>query len=136
MKKFHEYSIGDKASLSKTFTEADVIGFAELSLDKNPVHLDAEYAKGTIFKQRIVHGMFYAALISGVLGTQCPGYGTIYMAQTCKFKAPVYIGDTVTATVEIVEMNTEKKTMRIITNCTKQDGTMVIEGEAMVKRLE
>jgi 3-hydroxybutyryl-CoA dehydratase len=136
MPKFDEYQIGQKASLTKTYTETDVRQFAELTLDVNPVHLDAAYAENTIFKQRIVHGFFYGALISAVLGTQLPGYGTIYMGQQMSFLKPVYLGDTITAEVEITEMVHDKKIMKLKTTCTKADGTVVLTGEATIKRLE
>lgn len=90
--------IGDSASLTKTFSDADVRAFAEISGDKNPVHLDEAYAAGTRFKQRIVHGMLTAGLISAVLGTQLPGPGSVYLRQSIDFRTPVLIGDTITAT--------------------------------------
>src|SRR5574343_1621755 len=99
---------GMSASLAKTVTEADIILFAGISTDVNPVHLDEEYAKGTMFGGRIAHGMLSAGFISAVLANKLPGPGTIYLSQTLKFKAPVRPGDTVTATVTVREVNVAK----------------------------
>ena len=99
---FAEIKVGDKASMSKTVTEFDVYSFAGVTGDFNPVHIDAEFAKTTMFKERIAHGMLSAGFISAVLGTALPGKNTIYMGQELQFKAPVKIGDTVTATVEVL----------------------------------
>lgn len=124
-----ELKIGQSASTSKTVTEADVILFAGISTDFNPAHLDEEYAKTTQFGGRIAHGMLSAGFISAVLGTQLPGPGTIYLGQTLKFKAPVRIGDTVTATVTVKELIVEKNRVILDTVCTV-GGKVVIEGEA------
>ena len=96
---FEDLRLGQKASFGKTITESDVVLFAAVTGDTNPMHLNAEYAKNTIFGERIAHGMLAAGLITKVLGTQLPGPGTIYLSQTLKFRAPVRIGQTVTATV-------------------------------------
>ncbi|HBY06319.1 MAG TPA: hypothetical protein DEH22_00450, partial [Chloroflexi bacterium] len=95
--------IGDSASLSKTFTEKDVLAFAEISGDQNPVHLDADFAASTPFKKQLVHGMLTAGLISAVLGMKLPGPGSIYLKQELNFKAPVFFGDTITATVTVTK---------------------------------
>lgn len=124
--------IGQKASLSKTFTEADVLAFAEASGDKNPIHLDEKYAKETRFGNRIAHGMLVAGLISAVLGMQLPGPGTIYLNQELKFKHPVYIGDTITAVIEVSSMREGKPIVTLSTNCYNQQETLVIEGKAIV----
>lgn len=124
--------IGDTASRTKTFTDEDVRLFARLSGDDNSVHLDDEYAAKTPFGRRIVHGMLTASLISAVLGCDFPGVGTIYLGQEVKFKAPVFIGDTITATVELVKYREDKRICTFRTTCTNQDGTIVIEGEAVV----
>jgi len=124
-----ELKIGQSASTSKTVTEADVILYAGISTDFNPAHLDEEYAKTTQFGGRIAHGMLSAGFISAVLGTQLPGPGTIYLGQTLKFKAPVRIGDTVTATVTVKELIVEKNRVILDTVCTV-GGKVVIEGEA------
>jgi len=128
---FEDLSVGQSASMGKTITEADILMFAAVSGDTNPVHLNAEYAAGTMFKQRIAHGMLSAGLISAVLGTQLPGPGTIYLGQTLKFRAPVKIGDTVTATVTVASLDAEKKRATLATVCTV-GGKPVIEGEASV----
>jgi len=126
-----ELQVGMTASTGKTITEADILLFAAVSTDTNPVHLNEEFAATTPFKQRIAHGMLTAGLISAVLGTQLPGQGVIYLGQTLRFRAPVKIGDTVTATVEVTEVNVEKKRATLKTVCTVA-GKPVIEGEATV----
>lgn len=124
--------IGVSASRTKTFTDEDVRAFAHISGDDNSIHLDEAYAAQSPFKQRIVHGMLTASLISAVLGCDLPGLGTIYLGQDVKFKAPVYIGDTVTATVELIQYREDKRIATFKTICVKQDGTLVIEGQAVV----
>ena len=108
--KFEELKVGMKAEISKTITETDVILYAGITLDTNPAHLNEVHAQQTMFKHRIAHGMLTAGLISAVLGTKLPGEGTIYMGQELKFLAPVYFGDTITATAEIIELIPEKNT--------------------------
>lgn len=125
--------IGDSASYTKTFTEEDVRLYAGITGDYNSVHLDEEYARTTVFKGRVIHGMLTAGLISTVLGTILPGLGTIYLSQSLKFKAPVRIGDTVTATVRVVEIDQEKQRARLETVCINQSGKEVLAGEAVVK---
>ncbi|MBL8486280.1 MAG: MaoC family dehydratase [Rhodocyclaceae bacterium] len=122
---------GMSASFSKTITEADILLFSGVSGDINPAHLDEEYAKNTLFKGRIAHGMLSAGLISAVLANRLPGPGTIYLGQTLKFKAPVRPGDTVTATVTVKEVNVEKRRVVLDTVCSVA-GKPVIEGEATV----
>lgn len=126
-----DLSVGMESSLSKTVKESDIVGFAELSGDRNPVHLDAEYAATTMFKERIAHGMLSAAYISAVFGMQMPGPGAIYMSQTLNFKAPVKIGDTVVTTVKVAEVIPEKKRARFECVCAV-DGKPVVVGEAML----
>ncbi len=123
--------IGQKARLAKTITEADILLFAAVSMDTNPVHLDAEAAAASPFKERIAHGMLSAGLISAVLGTRLPGPGTIYLGQTLRFRAPVKIGDTVTAEAEVTAWDPERRRASLRTICTV-GGTVVIEGEAQV----
>ncbi|GIK63143.1 MAG: (R)-specific enoyl-CoA hydratase [Chloroflexota bacterium] len=127
------YEPGASASRTKTFTDEDVRTFAHLTGDTNPVHLDADYAATTVFGQRIVHGMLTSALISAVLANDLPGPGTIYLGQNLKFKKPVFIGDTITATVTISQVRAERKIVTFETTCTNQNGEVVIEGEATVK---
>ncbi|RLA18551.1 MAG: (R)-hydratase, partial [Gammaproteobacteria bacterium] len=107
--------VGQSASMTKTVTEADVILFAGVTGDFNPAHIDDEYAKKSMFKGRIAHGMMSAGFISAVLAMKLPGPGTIYLGQTLKFKAPVRIGDTVTATVTVSDINVEKKIVKLDT---------------------
>lgn len=124
-----DLEVGMTASFTKTITDADVVQFAELSGDNNPVHLNDEYAKTTPFKARIVHGMFSAALISAVLGTKLPGPGAIYIDQQLSFKAPVFIGDTVVAIAEVEEVNLQRRRVKLKTVC-KVGDTVVAEGYA------
>lgn len=129
---YEKLEIGMYDSLGKTVTESDVVIFAGISLDVNPLHLNEKYAKTTMFKGRIAHGMIGAGLISAVLGTKLPGQGTIYLSQNLKFIAPVKIGDTITAKVEIIELTDAKKMVKLRTTCVNQDGVLVIDGEAKV----
>lgn len=132
---FAEIKIGDRASMSKTVTEYDVYSFAGLTGDYNPVHVNAEFAKTTMFKERIAHGMLSAGFISAVLGTTLPGANTIYLGQELAFKAPVKIGDTVTATVECIEKIEAKNRLVFRTTVVNQEGTLVIDGKAtMLKK--
>ena len=124
--------IGASASLTKTFTDEDVRAFAAISGDKNPVHLDEDYAAQTQFKKRIAHGILTAGLISAILGTQLPGEGSIYLGQTLNFRAPVYLGDTITATVTIIKKHERKPIVTLETVCKNQDDVIVLDGEAIV----
>lgn len=132
--KYEDIKIGDTASMSKTVTEYDVYTFAGVSGDFNPVHINAEFAKNSLFKERIAHGMLSAGFISAVLGTALPGVNTIYLSQELAFKAPVKIGDTVTATVEVIEKIDAKNRIVLKTVVTNQDGTVVTDGKAMVMK--
>ena len=126
--------LGDKASFSKTITDADVTIFAGLTGDFNPVHIDSVYAKNTIFKNRIAHGMLGGSLVSTVLGTRLPGPGTIFMEQNLKFKMPVYIGDTLTVEVIFKEvLNSKKGVIKLENQITNQEGSIVTEGYSIVK---
>jgi len=125
-------SVGDAAEISKTVTEEDVRAFAELTGDRNPVHLDEEYAAGTRFGRRIAHGMLGASLISAVLANELPGRGTVYLSQTLRFTAPVYLGDTVTARVVVKGVREDKPVVTLETVCTNDRGERVVEGEAVV----
>ena len=129
---FERLKVGMSECVGKTISEADILSFAGVSLDVNPLHLNEEYAKTTIFKGRIAHGIIGAGLISAVIGTKLPGEGTIYLSQNLNFLSPVKIGDTITAKVEILELNQEKKKVVLKTTCTNQDGILVIDGEAKV----
>lgn len=127
---FEDLSVGTVATQSHLVTEAVIVAFADVSTDRNPVHLDAAYASTTLFKERIAHGMLSAAYISAVVGMDLPGPGAIYVSQTLNFKAPVKIGDTVTTTVTILELM-PKRRVRLATVCAV-DGRTVVEGEAIL----
>jgi len=129
---FERFEVGMKDKTSKTITETDVILFSGVSTDINPVHIDEEAAKGGIFGKRVAHGILVSGLISAVLGNKLPGPGSIYMGQDLKFLAPVYIGDTITAEVEIIELIPEKCRIKLNTTCTNQDGKVVISGTALI----
>jgi len=127
-----DLTIGQSASYTRTITEADIQQFGAVSGDLNPLHFDEEYAKTTIFKGRIAHGMLSVSFLSTVLGTQLPGAGSIFLGATIRFKAPVRIGDTVVATCTLREINTQKG--RVTFDCLCKVGdTVVVEGDAMVK---
>lgn len=131
-KSFNELKVGMKDSIAKIITEDVIQQFANVSEDVNPVHFDDNYAKTTIFGRRIAHGMIGAGLISAILGTKLPGVGSIYLSQELKFKAPVFIGDRVTAYAEIIELDQEKKRVKLATWCELQDGKKVVEGQANI----
>lgn len=122
---------GQQASITRAVTAADVETFAGISGDNNPVHLDQEFAQKSRFKKRIAHGILSAGYISAVLGSKLPGPGTIYLSQNIAFKAPVYIGDTVTATVTVLNYRPDKHILTLRTECTNQDGIVVLEGQAV-----
>jgi 3-hydroxybutyryl-CoA dehydratase len=124
--------VGEMAELSKTITDEDVRAFAHLTGDHNPVHLDDRYASATRFKRRVAHGMLTASLISSVLANQLPGEGTIYLSQSLKFVAPVYLGDTVTARVTVTGIREDKPVATLETVCVNQRGELLIKGEAVV----
>jgi len=128
---YDELQVGQKASFGKTITEGDVYLFAGISGDINPAHINEEYAKGTFFKTRIAHGLISAGLISGVLGNIMPGHGTIWVSQNLNFLAPVKFGDTITATVEILE-KLEKFKLKIKAECVNQDGVVVLAGDGII----
>jgi 3-hydroxybutyryl-CoA dehydratase len=132
---FADINVGDTASFSKTVTESDIVTFAGLTSDFNPIHVDAEYARESLFKERIAHGMLLAGFISAVLGTQLPGPNAIYMGQTLNFKLPVKIGDTVTAEVTIEEKREDKRILKLKTTVTNQRGEVVVDGGAVVKKV-
>jgi len=125
------YKIGDAVEMTKVFTEEDVHLFAGITGDRNPVHISKEYAAKTRFRERIVHGILTAGLISAAIGTKLPGPGSLYLSQTIDFLKPVKIGDEITARVEIVEVISEKR-LRLRTQCFNQRKEIVIDGEAVV----
>ena len=119
--------------MTKVITDQDVRQFAAISEDTNPIHLDDEFAAGSIFGQRVVHGMLVASLFSGLIGMKLPGEGTIYLGQDLKFKAPVPIGSTITASVEILKLREDKPIATLRTVCVNEAGEVVIDGEAVVR---
>ncbi|MFZ4578835.1 MAG: MaoC family dehydratase [Myxococcota bacterium] len=126
------FLVGQSAELTNTWTADDVALFAKVTGDTNPVHLDEAYAAQSRFGQRIAHGMLSAGLVSAVLGTKLPGPGAIYISQTLKFLAPVFLGDTVTARVQVAAVREDKPIVTFETSCRKQDGTVVVEGQAVL----
>ena len=124
--------VGQSAEFTKTLSESDVYLFAGITGAQNPMQVNDIYARNTRYKERIVHGMLTSSLISTVIGTQLPGNGTIYVEQVVEFKAPVYFGDTVTATVEVSDIYLEKNRVKLRTYCKNQDDEIVVDGYAMV----
>ena len=120
------YKIGDSASMKKAFLDEDVRAFAEISGDKNPIHLDDGYAAETRFGKRIVHGILTSGLISALLGMELPGPGKI------NFRAPVFIGDTITGTVTVTNIREDKPVITLDTICINQEGIVVIDGQAIL----
>ena len=129
---YQDFSVGQ--SFQKDFFISEELGqsFAQISGDYNPVHLDEEYAKGTMFGKRIAHGMLLGSYISGILGNDFPGEGTIYLKQDMKFMKPVYYGDTITISVTILEMDDARNRMTLETNCYNQESELVLAGTALV----
>lgn len=127
-----DFQLGERSSFGKTVTESDVTAFAGLVGDFNPVHVDAEYARKSRFGRRVAHGMFTGGLISAVLGNKLPGPGAIYLSQQIEFLAPVFIGDTVTATVEVVAWRPDKRIITLRTDCYNQDEKHVVTGKAVL----
>jgi len=134
--RYSELSMGQSAEVTHTVTEEDIKIFGDLSGDYNPLHFDDDWAKTTMFKGRIAHGLLTAAFISTAIGMKLPGPGTIYLGQSMKFLGPVRIGDTITARVEIIELNDEKERVTLKTTCTNQNGKVVLDGEAMIKVMD
>lgn len=128
----NKFEVGSSVSIEKSFTEEDVRRFSELSEDKNPIHLDSDFATNSIFKQKIVHGFLYSSLISALLGNKLPGPGSIYLHQELNFKKPVFIEDKIKATVTITDFIEEKGLVFLDTFCYKND-LIVLEGKAIMK---
>ena len=126
-------AVGARATRERTITDADIVRFAEVSGDRNPVHLDEEYAARSPFGRRVAHGFLTGSMISAMIGMDLPGPGSIYLGQTMKFLAPVAIGDTVTVSVEIIGVREDKRILTLRTDATNQDGVLVLTGEAVVK---
>ncbi|MFK7791565.1 MAG: MaoC family dehydratase [Devosiaceae bacterium] len=128
---FEDLHVGKAETYSRKVSTSDVVGFAEISGDRNPIHLSEHFAAHTPFKSRIAHGLYTASLISAVLGTKLPGPGAVYLSQTLKFLAPVHIDDVVDVVVEVLELIPEKRRARLSCIC-KVAGNRVLEGEALV----
>jgi len=124
--------VGQAAELAKTVTESDIVLFAGVTGDFNPVHVDVVAASRSVFGERIAHGMLSAGFISAVLGMRLPGTGSIYLSQSLRFTKPVRIGDTITARVEVLEVLATKRRVRLSRVCRNQKGETVVEGEAVV----
>ena len=129
---YEDVMLGETASRSRMISEKDIIAFAELIDDSNPVHLDAEYAKTTMFGERIAHGMHSASFFTTLIATRLPGIEGIYVSQDLKFIRPVRIGDTITAQATVVEKNDAKRRLTLKTTVTNQRGEMVIDGKAVI----
>lgn len=129
---FEDLSVGMRETYRKEVRASDVVGFAEISGDRNPIHLSEHFAAKTPFGGRIAHGLYTASLISAVIGTRMPGPGAIYMSQTLRFLAPVRIGDVVDASVEITELSEKGNRAKLTCQCAVGE-TVVLEGEALVK---
>ncbi|MHC5654620.1 MaoC family dehydratase [Stappia sp.] len=129
---FEDLSVGDSETLTKHVSSSDVVGFAEVSGDRNPIHLSEHFAANTPFRTRIAHGLYTASLISALLGTRLPGPGAIYLSQTLNFRAPVRIGDDVVVTVTVAELTERGHRARLDCLC-RVGETIVLEGEATVK---
>ena len=132
MATYDQLQPGQSASFTKTISETDIYLFAGITGDMNPAHVDAVAAASGMFKQRIAHGMLTASFISTVIAMQLPGPGTIYAGQDLQFRAPVFIGDTVTARVEVTEKQDQRKWVKLKTEVTNQDGKLVVAGVATV----
>ena len=129
---FEDLSVGMTETLAKTIASSDVVGFAQLTGDRNPIHLSEHFAAKTTFGGRIAHGLYTASLISAVLGTRLPGPGAIYISQTLNFRAPVRIGDRVDVTVTVAELVPKRQRARLTCVC-KVENDIVLDGEALVK---
>ena len=128
----HDVDVGSTATFTKTITEADVYGFAGITGDFNPVHVDEVAARASMFGGRIAHGMLTASLISTVIGMKLPGPGCIYVSQSLRFTAPVRFGDTITAVCEVSAVDTDRNRMTLATRCVNQEDEVVAEGESLV----
>jgi 3-hydroxybutyryl-CoA dehydratase len=135
-KKYSDIQVGDQGTYSKTIRDEDVRRFAEITGDFNPVHVDEEFARNSLFGGRIAHGFLTGALISTVFGTILPGPNTIYLSQELNFKAPVKIGDTITAECEVLEKKDAKKILKFKTQVKNQAGKVVLDGQATVMKYE
>jgi 3-hydroxybutyryl-CoA dehydratase len=133
-KPYEAFAVGDRTTFSKTITDAEIVLFAGVSGDNYPLHMDEEYAKTTRFGQRAAHGMLTASLLSTVAGDMLQKPGGIYVSQTLHFRRPVFVGDTLTATCEVVELVPEKRRLRCRTTIVNQRDETVLEGEAVLQK--
>jgi 3-hydroxybutyryl-CoA dehydratase len=131
-KTIDQINVGDSAEFAKTISESDIYLFAGVTGDFNPAHINEVYAQKTFFKTRIAHGMLAAGLISTVGGTMLPGPGAVYVRQELDFLAPIHIGDTITARVEVIEIIVDKNRVKLRTTCSNQDGKLVVDGMAIL----
>lgn len=132
---YSQIQVGTKAVYTKTITNEDVLEFAKVTGDINPIHVDDEFAKTTMFKERIAHGLLTAGFISTLIGTKLPGKNTLYLSQDVKFKAPVKIGDTLTVVGEVIEKRDDKQILKMTTHIYNQFEKMVLEGTAVVMKM-
>lgn len=135
-RKYEEIEVGDTAEISKVISEADIVNFAGITGDFNPIHLNPEYAKNTMFGERIAHGMLTASFISTLIGCCIPGKNALYLSQEIKFLKPVKIGDVITAKAEVIEKKDEKRRVIIKTTILNQHNAIVIDGEAVAMVLK
>ena len=131
--KFKKINLGDSFETMEKITNSMINDFAKLSGDKNPIHLNDDYAKKTPFGKRVAHGMLIGSLISKVLGMDYPGNGTIYLSQELKFISPVYIDDVIKIIVEVIQIKSKKNILKLKTNCTNEKGDLVVDGTATIK---
>ena len=135
-KPFEAFRVGDTTTFSKTVSEADILLFAAVSGDNYPLHVDAEYAKQTRFGRRAAHGMLTASLLSTVVGLMLQKPGGIYVEQSLRFRAPVFIGDTLTATAEVTELMPQRRRMRVRASIVNQRGETVLDGDGLIQKDE
>ncbi|MGO9771603.1 MAG: MaoC family dehydratase [Roseiarcus sp.] len=128
---FEDLKVGMRETLRKTVENEDVIGFAELSGDHNPIHLSEHFARKTRFGERIVHGLYTASLISAVIGMRLPGPGAVYISQTLNFRGPVKIGDVIDVSVEVAELTPKGRRVRLLCEC-RVEGRIVLDGEGVL----
>ncbi len=131
-KTWQTIQVGDQAEKTLNITEEMVMKFADITGDHNPIHIDKEFAKKTVFRKPVVHGAFQASLISGLLAEELPGRGSIYASQTLTFLSPLFVGETLTIQLKVKEKIEAKKQVKIETICKKEDGSITLQGEAFV----
>ncbi|MBL0173002.1 MAG: MaoC family dehydratase [Gemmatimonadaceae bacterium] len=130
--RFLALAVGQSATMTRTVSESEIVLFAAITGDSNPVHLDDAQAQASRFKGRIAHGMLTAGFVSATMAMQLPGPGSIYLSQSLRFLRPVRIGDAITTTVEIIELLPDQRHARLSTECRNQSGKLVLDGEAVI----